>query len=136
MSKAILLALALLPPLSACSAAGAAGDLNQEYTQVRKIALKDPKVREAFQKANERLNDKILQIDPALKPVVEGTHAQARPPQAAAPAAKTTHVVTEGETLGSIAKHYKVTAPALEKANHIADARKLRIGQKLAIPAP
>ena len=35
------------------------------------VALKDPKVREAYQKAAERLDDKILEIDPTLKPIVD-----------------------------------------------------------------
>ena len=48
------------------------GDLAQEYDQVRKIALKDPKVRAAFDRANEKLNKRIIEIDPALKPFVEG----------------------------------------------------------------
>ena len=50
-------------------------------------------------------------------------------------AAGSTHVVVAGETLGIIAAHYKVTVPALEKANHITDARKLQVGQKLVIPS-
>jgi putative chitinase len=44
------------------------------------------------------------------------------------------HVVVKGETLSSIAAHYKVTVSALEKANHITDERKLKVGQKLSIP--
>jgi len=130
----------------------AATDLEQEYVQVRKIALKDPKVREAYEKAAERLDDKIIEIDPALKPVVERekqrqpfyaetaeparlaarveTHAAAT----AAPAAGG-HIVVKGETLTSIAEHYHVKVAALEKENHITDDRKLRIGQKLMIPS-
>ena len=52
------------------------GDLAQEYDQVRKIALKDPKVRAAFDRANEKLNKRIIEIDPALKPFVEGQRAE------------------------------------------------------------
>ena len=51
------------------------GDLAQEYNQVRQIALKDPKVRAAFERANEKLNKRIIEIDPALKPFVEGQGA-------------------------------------------------------------
>lgn len=144
MSKILspLLAAAFFLPL-ACGAAS--NDLEQEYAQVRKIALKDPKVQEAYQKANERLNDKILQIDPALKPIVEGAHLQqfhpaehatkSRPHATVVVSKKVIHAVAAGETLGSIAAQYKVTVSALEKANHITDVRKLQVGQKLVIPA-
>jgi LysM repeat protein len=134
-------------PFLPVSAASSTGDLDQEYAQVRKIALKDPKVQEAFEKANERLNDRILEIDPALKPVVEREQrtpapvpverARAEPQPAAPPTAQgRQHVVVKGETLDSIAIHYKVKVAALQKLNHITDARKLRVGQKLVIPAP
>ena len=38
--------------------------LEQEYQQVRKIALRDPKVRAAYEDADRRLQAKILQISP------------------------------------------------------------------------
>jgi len=122
------------------------GDLEREYAQVRKIALKDPGVQAAFEKANARLDEKILKIDPALKPIVEREkHAPApgaagKPEIEQVPAAATAtpegrqHVVVKGETLSSIAARYKVKVAALEKLNHITDDRKLQVGQKLAIP--
>jgi LysM repeat protein len=56
-----------------------------------------------------------------------------------APAAKGTangpvHIVTKGETLTVIARHYKVTVAQLLKVNKIADVRKLQIGQTLVLP--
>ena len=45
-----------------------------------------------------------------------------------------THIVSKGETLTAIAKHYKVTVPELLKVNKIADVRKLQIGQTLVLP--
>jgi LysM repeat protein len=45
-----------------------------------------------------------------------------------------THVVTKGETLTSIAKHYKITVGDLEKVNKIENDRTLQIGQTLIIP--
>lgn len=45
------------------------------------------------------------------------------------------HVVAKGETLTTIAKHYKVSVADLLKVNKIEDERKLQIGQTLAIPA-
>jgi LysM repeat protein len=44
------------------------------------------------------------------------------------------HIVAKGETLTAIAKRYKVTVADLLKVNKIADVRKLRIGQSLALP--
>ena len=129
-------------------AASAQGGLDEEYSQVRKIALKDPKVQEAFARANERLDEKILQIDPALKPIVErrahtaalvaaetpGPKSEPHPAASIAPQGRE-HIVAKGETLGSIAVHYKVKVATLEKVNHITDDRKLQVGQKLVIPA-
>lgn len=123
-----------------------ATNMDQEYIQVRKIAMKDPRVQDAFEKANERLNARILEIDPSLKPLVDkdSSHSQVnrQTPMAerrATPAlsAKSTaheHVVASGETLSSIAEHHRVSVAALKTANHITDERKLRVGQKLVIP--
>jgi len=47
-----------------------------------------------------------------------------------------THVVTKGETLTSIAKHYKTTVAELLKLNKIENDRMLQIGQTLVIPTP
>ena len=143
MNRTPFLAALLLLPAAALSARAATSDLQQEYVQVRKIALKDARVQEAFQKANERLNEKILEIDPSLKPIVEGAHlssfegrgSEHRAAPAHAATAGTTHVVAAGETLGSIAAKYKVTVAALKKANHVTDERKLPVGQKLVIPS-
>lgn len=141
---ATLLLLALIQ--SAATATGTNTSLEQEYAQVRKIAMKDPKVQEAFRKANERLNDRILEIDPGLKqvvlqhestPTVTGTQPVAleyRP--ATSPTTEGRHhIVAKGETLSTIAAHYKVKVSVLEKVNHITDDRKLQVGQNLEIPS-
>jgi len=47
-----------------------------------------------------------------------------------------THIVTKGETLTSIAKHYKITLGDLLKVNKIENDRMLQIGQTLVIPTP
>jgi hypothetical protein len=124
-------------------------DLETEYVQVRRIALKDPRVQAAFAKANERLNQRILEIDPSLKPIVDRAAAvpaaipapvgrRVAPVQRFAPApvaaAGREHIVLSGETLDSIAHRYRVRVATLERVNHIADARKLRVGQRLVIP--
>ncbi len=136
--------------LAAPLVAAATSDQAQEYIQARKIALKDPKVQAAFDRANEKLDERIIEIDPSLKPYVEkhrnraATAGQPANPATAAkqPAAAAkpdgeavTHVVAKGETLSSIALQYKVTVSSLKSANKITDERKLRIGQKLVIPA-
>jgi hypothetical protein len=110
------------------------GDLAQEYNQVRSIALKDPKVRAAFDRANEKLNKRIIEIDPALKPFVERQSKKPNKPTKQAPHALS-HIVAKGETLTSIAKRYKVSIYSLTKANHIEKEATLQVGQKLAIPS-
>ena len=120
----------------------------QEYLQARKIAMKDARVQAAFDKANEKLDERIVEIDPSLKPYVEKrkstgaasaknpatTTAKHTAPARKPAAAATTHVVAKGESLSTIAAHYKVSTARLKSANNITDERKLRIGQKLVIP--
>lgn len=140
------LAVLLIPrPLFAASPAS----LEAEYQQVRKIALRDPKVRAAYAEADRRLEAKIVQIDPALAKYVRTRDSQAAEPKpvakkaAPAPAPKAaasttvyrrSHVVAKGETLSGIAVRYSVTVGALKEANKIADEKKLVVGQVLAIP--
>jgi len=110
-------------------------DLTEEYNQVRKIALKDPKVRAAFKKANEELEKRIIEIDPSLKAFIEKQRAAKKPAvDARKSAVKTTHVVAKGETLTSIARHYHVSVDSLLHANQISKRATLQVGQKLLIP--
>jgi LysM repeat protein len=142
--------------LCLCAYGRASGsDLAQEYEQVRKIALRDARVREAFDRANERLEEKIVELDPALKgyspnhpqtaPAATAPTARAATPaahpkpkpflaKAASTGAGTTHVVQAGDTLASLAARYHVSVASLETANHISDPRKLQVGQTLVIP--
>lgn len=118
-----------------------------EYQQVRKIALRDPKVREAYEEADRKLKEKILQIDPALSDYVQhhSTESSGAPePKKPVPHAKptavpeggsgVTYVVKKGDTLSAMASHYGVTVAALKAANHIVDEKKLAVGQTLIIP--
>ena len=57
------------------------------------------------------------------------------PAEPAAPAAGSEYVVVQGDTLGKIAKKTGVTLKALEAANPGVDSKKLKIKQKLVIPA-
>ena len=142
MSKNFLVTAALLALPLSLSAAGA-GSQEQEYQQVRKIALRDPKVRAAYDEADQRLEAKMVQIDPALKPYMKARQPDGTLPAATgtgSPAAAkskapgTIHVVAKGETLGAIAARYGVTVAALKTTNQIQDERKLRTGQTLTIP--
>lgn len=45
------------------------------------------------------------------------------------------HRVVRGQTLGAIAKRYRTTVAAIQVANNLRDARRLRIGQILKIPS-
>jgi LysM repeat protein len=145
--------------LAVPSHAAGSGDLPQEYEQVRKIAMRDPKVRDAFERANQRLEEKIVELDPALR-TYAASRRQSSPAATAAPASPAvasipethhtapkpvvthgpaaasgnTHVVAAGETIASLAHHYHVSIASLEAANHISDPRKLQTGQVLVIP--
>lgn len=78
--------------------------------------------------------------EPAKAPVKEERKAIAVKPAAEstpkADANKKTYVVVKGDTPVSIAKKFKITSDQLLTANKIEDAHKLKIGQKLVIPAP
>ena len=127
--------------------AASTANLEQEYQQVRKIALRDPKVQAAYEDADRKLQAKIVQIDPALANYqhfraseAETTVPTPKPathpkPPVAIEDAQATHTVIKGETLGGIARHYGVTVAALKAANHIVDEKKLGVGQVLNIPA-
>ena len=52
-------------------------------------------------------------------------------PKGAAPAGPGEHVVSKGETLGSIAKKAGISLKAIQDLNPGVDSNKLRIGQKL-----
>ncbi len=148
----VIAALAALSPISGLAAPAA--NLDQEYDQVRRIALRDPKVKAAFEKANQRLEAKIVEIDPALKGYVNGrsnampttssSSAESTPPRksfvkpsrSAPPAAhETTHVISSGDTLSTIAARYKVAVVDLKAANPTIDEKKLQVGERLTIPS-
>jgi LysM repeat protein len=132
-------------------------NMEQEYQQERKIALRDPKVRGAYDEADRKLEAKIVQIDPALanyvhhrstepastpeakksdvkKSEVKKPEVHAKPAAAPATVGGATYQVKKGDTLGAIASRYSVTVAALKSANHITDEKKLAVGQTLRIP--
>jgi LysM repeat protein len=142
----------LLSP-SIMFAASSQESVAAEYQQVRKIALRDPKVRAAYAAADQRLDDKIVSIDPSLAGYVKsrgnpGAQAAAvEKPAAAKPTTKSavhkpveqsrrqiSHVVAKGDTLSSIAEKYRVSVADIRGANRIENERKLPVGQTLTIP--
>ncbi|MEP7017343.1 MAG: LysM peptidoglycan-binding domain-containing protein [Actinomycetota bacterium] len=65
------------------------------------------------------------------------TPARAPAPAVAPAVARTaTHVVRSGDTLGSIAAHYKVSLATLYSLNKISRTAYIQIGQQIKIPAP
>ena len=83
-----------------------------------------------------------------LPPLVEtnlapamGTNLPAPPPVVTpapppvVPAAATEYIVVQGDTLSGIAKKFGVSVKAIEAANPGVEPTKLKIGQKLSIPA-
>jgi nucleoid-associated protein YgaU len=130
-------------------AASAPSDLAQEYEQVRRIALRDPKVRAAYAAADQRLDEKIVKIDPSLAGYVKARRnrdTQTQPPAtrpspsnaprkvALHPRGEILHVVAKGDTLISIAAKHHVSVADLRRANRIQDERRLPVGQTLTIP--
>ncbi len=126
-----------------------ASDLASEYDQVRKIAMRDPKVQSAYAAADRKLAERIVEIDPALKNYQPGTAAKvsatpskARPtkqkskPSGVPKVAKgRTHTVAKGETLSGIATAYRVSVASIQAANKITDQHRLNVGQTLKIPS-
>jgi nucleoid-associated protein YgaU len=110
-------------------------DLAEEYNQVRKIALKDPKVQAAFRRANDELDRRIIEIDPSLKPFVEQQRGTRKAAHSKRTTASTTHVVAKGETLTSIARRYRLSVERLVQVNHLSKQAPLQVGQKLIIPS-
>ncbi len=111
-------------------------------------------IRQSLQQQSRQIEALTQQVA-RLSQLIEGSHgapaavpAQAVTPEpapAATPASEPpkaepvesgsmSHVVAKGETLTSIAKHYKITVGSLLKMNKITDDRKLQIGQTLNIP--
>ena len=110
-------------------------DLAEEYNQVRKIALKDPKVQAAFRRANDELDRRIIEIDSSLKPFVEQQRGTRKAAHSKKTTASTTHVVAKGETLTSIARRYRLSVERLVQVNHLSKQAPLQVGQKLIIPS-
>jgi LysM repeat protein len=87
----------------------------------------------------DALSQQILHLQQEIEqskgtPTRAATAVESATPIAGETASGSTHVVARGETLTSIAKMHKVSIGELQQFNHIADDRKLQIGQTLVIP--
>jgi tetratricopeptide (TPR) repeat protein len=75
------------------------------------------------------------QVSSARQPVGTTAARTNTPPRAQA-GAQRLHTIAAGDTPATIARRYNVRLSALEAANPTMDARRLRPGQTLVIPAP
>ena len=73
----------------------------------------------------------VTAVTPLAKPAAA---AEPEIPKAEAVPPPVQHTVEKGETLTSIAKHYNIPLPELQKQNKITNDRKLQIGQTLLVP--
>jgi len=108
----------VLPPVST------AKTVAQKTTTTTVPVAETTKAKEELAKAPVKEERKAIPV----KPAAENTPK--------AETNKKTYVVARGDTPVSIAKKFKITSDQLLTANDIEDARKLKIGQKLVIPAP
>jgi LysM repeat protein len=96
-----------------------------DTAQTASHASNDKALVAAAQKENDR------QHDP------RPSHSPARDEQTKTPSSSgKTYIVKKGDNPVGIAKKLKVSYNALMTLNHIDDARKLQIGQKLLVPKP
>lgn len=137
-------------PVKPAPVAGAAniyvvkkGDVLSTIARAHGVKTAELKELNHLTDANKiRLGQKLILPDYAKPSTSQPTAASTTPATAAAPASAAavtapggTYVVKSGDALSKIAKKHSVTIKALMEANQIKDANKIRIGQKLTIPA-
>lgn len=99
------------------------------------IAKKENLSPKAIEKANPGVDPRRLKIN---QKIVLPPPATAHAPTATAPApaeSENTYIVKSGDNFSTIAKKKGLTAKAIEKANPGVDSRKLKVNQKLVLPA-
>ncbi|HEY2799500.1 MAG TPA: LysM peptidoglycan-binding domain-containing protein [Chthoniobacterales bacterium] len=112
-----------------------AADASALATLSQKIDAQSTKI-DALSQQILKLQQMVEQSkgEPGASTLGTGTAATGTSPAVSPLPGGSTHVVTRGETLTSIAHQYKVGIGELQKLNHIQDDRKLQIGQTLVIP--
>jgi len=103
-----------------------------------KAAAAGRPLESANQSATPANAPRVTQIASAsISPTVSETSAGPRTTRSnAIPAGMKTHTVRAGETPAAIARKYGIKVDALMSANPRLDARRMQIGQTLAIPSP
>ncbi len=76
----------------------------------------------------------IPRYNTAAAPAVSAPQTRVAGPAYAPPASGNTHVVAPGETIYSLARHYRLTPMAIAKANNVGLGHHLRIGERVVIP--
>jgi len=121
-----------------CIAAAAAFPRHAAADEAGEIKL----LRQAIEQQSHQIDvlaQEIARLNQALGSKETASAAPAADVEAPSTEASTTpsgpvHIVTKGETLTSIAHHYKVTVAELLKVNKISDVRRLQIGQAVNLP--
>lgn len=118
-------------------------DMSKVRSDVRKVAIDAGTAK----KMVEELEQKGIQVSMAPTPSGAatassasaassgGSESRAKSPDAA-PGQPGVYTVKSGDTLGRIAAAYDITLSELQAANPGVDPRRLRIGQRLVVPAP
>lgn len=122
----------------ATTATGTKGYIVKSGDTLSTIASRHGTTIAAIRAANSLKGD-MVRVGQELR-IPDGSVAP--PPSETAPVASTTqnssgasvHVVKMGDTLGAIARRYKVTVSEIARANNITDPTKILIGQELVIP--
>ena len=129
----------VIPPVAPVEPVAAAGS---EYVVVKgdslaKIAKKSGVTLKALQAANPGVVPTKLKVGQKLAIPAGGKSADATAPSVAAggDAGGASYTVKSGDTLTKIAKKNGVTLKALEAANPGVVPTKLKVGQKLTVPA-
>jgi LysM repeat protein len=108
-----------VPPVSTAKAT------TQKTTASNVSTTETSKAKEESPKPAVKEERKAIPVKPVAETAPKATETS-----------KKTYVVAKGDTPVSIAKKFKVTSDQLLTANNIEDAHKLKIGQKLVVPAP
>ncbi|MEY2503005.1 MAG: LysM domain [Verrucomicrobiota bacterium] len=112
----------VVPPVATAKTTAPASA--QKSTATTAATSESTKPRDEMAKVPVKEERKAIPV----KPIAENTPK--------AETNKKTYVVAKGDTPVSIAKKFKITSDQLLSVNNIEDAHKLKIGQKLVIPAP
>lgn len=104
---------------------------SDDLKAIRKMLEAQSLEIQEVRKQIQLLHELLVPQQPASS-VPSAPESADQPPNTSLP--PTTHAVTKGETLTSIARKHKVSVTELLNANKITDERKLQIGQTLVLP--